>query len=118
MAPSYDTTAVISLPSRALAGWTCAMSRRPRYAGAGARTQQTGMVMALALMPTTFQRTLMPRSTLDQALTTGICGALDDGFAALIQDTVEAVDYHLRKVFLKLNVTSRTQLARRILDRR
>ena len=67
------------------------MSRRPRYAGAGARTQQTGMVMALALMPTTFQRTLMPRSTLDQALTTGICGALDYGFAALIQDTVEAV---------------------------
>ena len=39
------------------------------------RPQQTGMVMALALMPTTFQRTLMPRSTLDQALTTGICGA-------------------------------------------
>ena len=49
------------------------------------------MVMALALMPTTFQRTLMPRNTLDQALTTGICGALDYGFAALIQDTVEAV---------------------------
>ena len=49
------------------------------------------MVMALALMPTTFQRTLIPRSTLDQALTTGICGALDYGFAALIQDTVEAV---------------------------
>ena len=49
------------------------------------------MVMALALMPTTFQRTLMPRSTVDQALTTGICGALDYGFAALIQDTVEAV---------------------------
>jgi uncharacterized membrane protein len=47
--------------------------------------------MALALMPTTFQRTLMPRSTLDQALTTGVCGALNYGFAALIQDTVEAV---------------------------
>jgi len=49
------------------------------------------MVLALALQPTTFQRTLMPRNTLDQALTTGICGALDLGFAALIQDTVEAV---------------------------
>jgi len=67
------------------------MSRRPRYSGAGARTQQTGTVMALALMPITFQRTLMPRSTRDQALTTGICGALDYGSAALIQDTVEAV---------------------------
>lgn len=91
MAPSYDATAVIILPSRALAVWTCVMGRRPWYAGAGARTQQTGMVMALALTPTTFQRTLMPRSTRDQALTTGICGALDYGFAALIQDTVEAV---------------------------
>jgi uncharacterized membrane protein len=67
------------------------MSRRARYAGAGARTQQTGMALALAFVPATFQRTLMPRSTLDQALTTGICGALDYGFAALIQDTVEAV---------------------------
>ena len=67
------------------------MSRQRWYAGAGARTQQTGVVLALALQPTTFQRTLMPRSTLDQALTTGICGALDYGFAALIQDTVEAV---------------------------
>jgi uncharacterized membrane protein len=67
------------------------MSRRPPYAGAGARTQQTGMVLALAYVPTTFQRTLMPRSTLDQALTTGICSALHYGFASLIQDTVEAV---------------------------
>jgi hypothetical protein len=32
----------------------------------------------------------MPRSTLDQALIAGICGTLDYGFAALIQDTVEA----------------------------
>ncbi|HJY70868.1 MAG TPA: hypothetical protein VJ347_03735, partial [Streptosporangiaceae bacterium] len=49
------------------------------------------MVLALAYVPTTFQRTLMPRSTLDQALTTGICSALHYGFASLIQDTVEAV---------------------------
>ena len=56
------------------------------------------MVLALALQPTTFQRTLMPRSTLDQALTTGICGALDLGFAALIQDTVEAVALRISEV--------------------
>jgi hypothetical protein len=88
--PEY-ITAVIALPSRVLAVWTYVMTARPRYAGAGARTQQTGMVVALALLPATFQRTLMPRSTLDQALATGICGALDFGFAALIQDTVEAI---------------------------
>jgi uncharacterized membrane protein len=67
------------------------MSRQSRYAAAGTRTQQTGTVLALAVVPTTFQRTLMPRSTVDQALTTGICTALHYGFAALIQDTVEAV---------------------------
>jgi len=71
------------------------MSRRPPHARAGARTQQAGTVLALALTPATFQRTLMPRSTLDQALITGICGALDYGFAALIQDTVEAVALRL-----------------------
>ena len=71
------------------------MSRRPPHARAGARTQQTGTVLALALTPTTFQRTLMSRSTRDQALITGICGALDYGFAALIQDTVEAVALRL-----------------------
>jgi hypothetical protein len=71
------------------------MSRRPPHARAGARTQQAGTVSALALMPSTFQRTLMPRSTLDQALITGICGALDYGFAALIQDTVEAAALRL-----------------------
>src|ERR1700745_1345315 len=67
------------------------MSRRPPYAGAGARTQQTGMVLALAYVPTTFQRTLMPRSTLDPALTTGISSPLHYGFGALTQDPGEAV---------------------------
>ena len=71
------------------------MSRPSPYVAAGARTQQTGTVVALALLPTTFQRTLMPRSTGDQALTTGICGALHYGLAALIQDTVEAVALRL-----------------------
>jgi uncharacterized membrane protein len=108
MALSCDTTAVIGLPSRALAVWTYVMSRRRWYAGAGARTRQTGMVLALALQPTTFQRTLMPRSTLDQTLTTGICGALDLGFAALIQDTVEAVALRLSGATSPELVDSRT----------
>jgi uncharacterized membrane protein len=60
-------------------------------AGIGGRTQQAGTLVAASAMPITFQRTLMPRSTMDQALTTGISTALNYGFAALIQDTVEAV---------------------------
>ncbi len=59
-------------------------------------------------MPTTFQRTLMPRSTLDQALTTEICGALDYGFAALIQDTVEAVGLRISGATAPEQVDPRT----------
>jgi hypothetical protein len=43
------------------------------------------------MMPITFQRTLMPKSGTDQAVITGLSGALNHGFAALIQDTIEAV---------------------------
>ena len=46
-------------------------------------------------MPLTFQRTLMPKSGIDQAVITGISGALNYGFAALIQDTIEAVALRL-----------------------
>ena len=71
------------------------MGRASPYAAAGARTDQAGTVLALAVLPTTFQRTLMPRNTADQALATGICAALDYGLASLIQDTVEAVALRL-----------------------
>ena len=47
--------------------------------------------MAAAVMPITFQPTLMPRSRLDQALITGISTSLNYAFAALIQDSIEAV---------------------------
>jgi uncharacterized membrane protein len=66
------------------------MSRQSPNAGIGGRTQQAGTLVAATIMPITFQPTLMPRSTLDQALVTGISTALNYGFAALIQDSVEA----------------------------
>ena len=47
--------------------------------------------MAAAVMPITFQPTLMPRSVLDQALVSGISTSLNYAFAALIQDSLEAV---------------------------
>ena len=48
-------------------------------------------LVAAAVMPITFQPTLMPRSGLDQALVTGISTSLNYAFAALIQDSIEAV---------------------------
>ena len=60
-------------------------------AGIGGRTQQAGTLVAATVMPITFQPTLMPRSGLDQALITGVSTSLNYAFAALIQDSIEAV---------------------------
>jgi uncharacterized membrane protein len=60
-------------------------------AGIGGRTQQAGTLAAATIMPITFQPTLMPRSPIDQALITGISTALNYSFAALIQDSIEAM---------------------------
>ncbi len=68
---------------------------RSPNAGIGGRTQQAGTALAATIMPITFQRTLMPRSNMDQALITGISTALNYGFAAMIQDTVESVALRL-----------------------
>lgn len=67
------------------------MVRRSPNAGIGGRTQQAGTALAATTFPLTFQPTLMPRSAMDQALVTGISTALNYGFAALIQDTIEAI---------------------------
>jgi uncharacterized membrane protein len=60
-------------------------------AGIGGRTQQAGTLVAATVLPITFQPTLMPRSPLDQALITGISTSLNYAFAALIQDSIEAL---------------------------
>jgi len=67
------------------------MKRSSPGAGIGGRTQQAGTAVAATMMPLTFQRTLMPKGAVDQALITGISGALNYGIPALIQDTIEAV---------------------------
>jgi uncharacterized membrane protein len=67
------------------------MGMRSPNAGIGGRTQQAGTLVAATVMPITFQPTLMPRNALDQALITGISTSLNYAFAALIQDSIEAV---------------------------
>ena len=67
------------------------MDGRSPNAGVGGRTQQAGTLVAATVMPITFQPTLMPRSPLDQALVTGISTSLNYSFAALLQDSIEAL---------------------------
>jgi len=53
------------------------------------------MFLAGASVPYSFQRTLMHRNDLDQALATGIIMALEYAIGALVQDGVEVVAFHL-----------------------
>jgi uncharacterized membrane protein len=47
--------------------------------------------VAAANAPLTFQRTLAPRTTLDQGVVTGLATAAHYGIAALVQDSIEAL---------------------------
>ena len=58
------------------------MPRRHVARSLGHRADQTGLLLAGGNLPLTFQRTLMPRPTMDQAIVTGLsiasnhaCGA-------------------------------------------
>lgn len=68
---------------------------RIRRAGTGAalggRAAQTGILIAAANVPRTFQRTLMPRSVSDQGIATGLSTGIDYAAASLIQDAIEAI---------------------------
>lgn len=55
------------------------------------RSAQAGMFLAAATMPRSFERTLMPRSNLDQGIITGLCMALNYGVGVIVQDAVEGV---------------------------
>jgi uncharacterized membrane protein len=64
--------------------------RVPTFLTTMSRSDQAAAFVAAAGMPLTFQRTLMPRSTLDQGIITGASTALSFLVTALVQDTVEA----------------------------
>jgi len=49
------------------------------------RAQQTGLLVASTNIPLTFQRTLMPRNTSDQALITGLSFAANNALVGLVQ---------------------------------
>jgi uncharacterized membrane protein len=61
-------------------------SRKHNRGGLRYRTEQAAVGASAVSVPITFQRTLMPRSNMDQALVTGLTLAADHAITSLIQD--------------------------------
>lgn len=59
------------------------------------RAQQAGMLLGSAAVPRTFQETLMPRSTMDQAMVTGVTMTASYIIGAMVQDNVEDAAFYL-----------------------
>ena len=54
------------------------------------RANQAGILFAAANAPVTFERTLMPRGTMDQALVTGLSAAANHALISLVQESIQA----------------------------
>jgi uncharacterized membrane protein len=67
------------------------MRVREAIGGIAGRSEQVGMFVAAASVPRSFQRTLMKRSTSDQAVITGAAMAINYGLATLVHDAIEAL---------------------------
>ena len=63
---------------------------RPRNRSLHGRANQAGILFAAANAPVTFERTLMPRGTMDQALVTGLSAAANHALISLVQESIQA----------------------------
>ncbi len=54
------------------------------------RADQAGLLVAATSVPFSFQRTLMPRNTIDQALVTGLSFAANHAVVQIVQESVQA----------------------------
>ena len=66
------------------------MARSRTQHSLGARAEQTGLLLATGAGPLTFQRTLMPRSTSDQALITGLSFGANHALVSLLQESLQS----------------------------
>ena len=66
------------------------MSRSRIHHSLGYRAEQTGLLLATGSGPLTFQRTLMPRSTSDQAMITGLSFATNHAVASVLQELLQS----------------------------
>lgn len=62
-----------------------------KWLSPNSRAEQTGMFLAGASVPFTFQKTLMPRSRADQAVATGISMAIQYSIGTIFQENIEAI---------------------------
>jgi uncharacterized membrane protein len=67
------------------------MPRRPFEQMLSHRADQAGILLAGANVPLTFQRTLMPRPTVDQALVTGLSIYANHAIVSLVQESIQAL---------------------------
>ena len=63
---------------------------RVRNQSLGGRADQAGLLYAAGNTPATFQRTLMPRATMDQALVTGLSASANHTLVTLVQDAIQS----------------------------
>jgi uncharacterized membrane protein len=63
---------------------------RVRNQSLGGRADQAGILYAAVNAPVTFQRTLMPRATMDQALATGLSASTNHALVTLVQETIQS----------------------------
>jgi uncharacterized membrane protein len=67
------------------------MPRRPFEQMLSHRADQAGILLAGTNVPLTFQRTLMPRPTIDQALVTGLSIFSNHAVVSLLQESIQAL---------------------------
>ncbi len=63
---------------------------RIRNQSLGGRAEQAGILFTAANAPLGFQRTLMPRGLIDQALVTGLSASANHALVSLVQETVQS----------------------------
>lgn len=67
------------------------MARRRRFKKTlGARADVAGLMLAATNLPLSFQRTLMPRPTTDQAIVTGLSAATNHFLVEFVQESIQA----------------------------
>src|SRR5262245_54308734 len=69
------------------------MPRSARSTSLNHRADQAGLLVSAANVPLTFQRTLMPRPGIDQALVTGLSIAANHALVALVQETIQTAAF-------------------------
>jgi uncharacterized membrane protein len=65
------------------------MSKRGKQS-LGHRAEHSGILFAAANVPLTFQRTLMPRNTMDQAIVTGLSVSTNQALVTMLQEAIQA----------------------------